>query len=427
MVERLLRMLLADVPREEFESAVAEMSEKMAHQSSTGVARVAAGEVEIVVELRAELERLRRRAYELRGLFDSAGDLSSLRDVEKVLQAIARRSRQLLDTDVAYLMLIDEDRGDTYMRVTDGTITPNFIGIRLPSGVGLGGLVAAKMSPHWTSNYLEDRRYVHVIDEIVDDERLVAILGVPLKVGRRLLGVLFAADRQPRTFSQDEISLLSSLADHAAIAIENASLFQETQSVMNEIAAANEVVESANNRLQGSIEIHERLMDLALTGGSINDVAVAVAEVVGGSLLVLDPDGREIARVQQGTTSGSGKWAKGALSETSGFADLMSRAESGRRTFKVNIEGQDHHVVPIAAGDGYFGVIVFLGTHPSDFDSNILEWASMVMALLLLSTRAQDEAENRFRGELLVELLTSRTEDRDGMTRRARLLAVDLA
>jgi hypothetical protein len=103
-----------------------------------------------------------------------------LQDIEAVLQAFARRSRQLLATDVAYMMLIDIERGDTYMRVTVGMVAPDFTMIRLPMGIGLGGLVAKECSPHWTADYL----------------------GVPLKVDRRLPGVLFAADRQARTFSQ---------------------------------------------------------------------------------------------------------------------------------------------------------------------------------------------------------------------------------
>jgi transcriptional regulator with GAF, ATPase, and Fis domain len=285
-MESLLTMLLTDVPRTEFEATLAGVERRREDGNPQGVPTLR--ELEIVTELRHELERHRTRASGLRGLFETACDLTSLQDIEAVLQAIVRRSRQLLTTDVAYLMLIDTERGDTYMRVTVGTVAPEFTMIRLPMGIGLGGLVAEECSPHWTADYLGDHRFVHHIDDVVIDEHLVAILGVPLKIDRRLLGVLFAADRQARTFSQDEISLLSSLADYAAIAIENASVFRDTVNTMSEITTAKKILDISYDRLQASIDFHEQLMSRVLEGGSTGDVAHAVVETLGGSLAVLD-------------------------------------------------------------------------------------------------------------------------------------------
>jgi len=139
-MESLLTMLLTDVPRTEFEATLAGVERRREDGNPQGVPTLR--ELEIVTELRHELERHRTRASGLRGLFETACDLTSLQDIEAVLQAIVRRSRQLLTTDVAYLMLIDTERGDTYMRVTVGTVAPEFTMIRLPMGIGLGGLVA---------------------------------------------------------------------------------------------------------------------------------------------------------------------------------------------------------------------------------------------------------------------------------------------
>ena len=79
-----------------------------------------------------------------------------------MLAAIVRRARQLLGTDVAYMTLNDADRGDTYMRVTDGCVSARFQRLRLRMGAGLGGLVAADRDARTPPpSYLDDPRFRH--------------------------------------------------------------------------------------------------------------------------------------------------------------------------------------------------------------------------------------------------------------------------
>src|SRR2546430_6114775 len=80
----------------------------------------------LALRVRAELEGRRRREAELSALFETAHDLAGLRDLDAVLQAIVQRARSLLGTDVAYLSLNDPARGDTYMRVTEGSVAARF-------------------------------------------------------------------------------------------------------------------------------------------------------------------------------------------------------------------------------------------------------------------------------------------------------------
>src|SRR5688572_22098 len=67
----------------------------------------------LALRVRGLLERRRRREMELTGLYDTASDLSGLRDLDAVLRAIVHRARNLLSTDIAYMTLNDEERGDT--------------------------------------------------------------------------------------------------------------------------------------------------------------------------------------------------------------------------------------------------------------------------------------------------------------------------
>ncbi|MBM7093751.1 GAF domain-containing protein, partial [Streptomyces sp. S12] len=79
------------------------------------------------------------------------------------LQAIVQRARSLLGTDVAYLSLNDPARGDTYMRVTEGSVAARFQQLRLGMGEGLGGLVAQTARPYVTDDYFRDDRFQHTV------------------------------------------------------------------------------------------------------------------------------------------------------------------------------------------------------------------------------------------------------------------------
>jgi sugar diacid utilization regulator len=415
-VEELAQRLLALLVEDAHPSQLRTLEQE--HVEARGGAQEAEirATVDLAVQLRLRLDRYKRRATELSALYDTAGDLSSLRDVERVLQAIVRRSRTLLGTEVAYLMLLDEERGDAYMRVTEGTSTPGFMDIRLELGVGLGGLVAATARPHWTSDYVGDRDYVHAVDDAVLAERLTAILGVPLRVGRRVLGVLFAADRGPRLWAQEEVSLLASLGAHAAIALENASLFQETREAMARLSAAKQVIERHNSALERAADLHERLAALILRGGDLHGIAAAVSEVLGREMLVTDADGRVLARAGADDAA----LPRGVMSSV--HAAIASRA-----TVTTDTQNDACHVTPVVMGDACLGALVLIGgPPPAPPDARALERAAMVTALLWVTQRAQDEAENRVRGELLAQLLSGAAVDSPSLARRAELIGVDL-
>src|SRR4029453_724266 len=99
-------------------------------------------EYDVATRLRELIARQRAREAELSALYDTASDRTAIRDLDPILAPILPRPRQLLNADMTYLSLNDETEGASYMRVTDGALTPEFRELRPPLGTGLLGLGA---------------------------------------------------------------------------------------------------------------------------------------------------------------------------------------------------------------------------------------------------------------------------------------------
>ncbi|MGC9535768.1 helix-turn-helix domain-containing protein [Streptomyces sp. UG1] len=353
----------------------------------------------LALRVRSELEGRRRREAELSALFETAHDLAGLRDLDAVLQAIVQRARSLLGTEVAYLSLNDPARGDTYMRVTEGSVAARFQQLRLGMGEGLGGLVAQTARPYVTDDYFKDDRFQHTlsIDAGVRDEGLVAILGVPLMLGHHVIGVLFAADRRARVFEREQIALLGSFAALAAAAIDTANLLTETRSALADLERANEIIRDRSGVIERASDVHDRLAQLVLHGGGVHDVAAAVSQVLAGAVEFTE------------------------VTATPAQALEASRAEGHA------VRHADDWIAAVAAGGELLGALVLRGQPGLDpVDQRTLERAATVTSLLLLARRSAAEAEQRVRGELLDDLLDARDRDPRLLRERAARLDADL-
>ncbi|WP_030544152.1 GAF domain-containing protein [Streptomyces albus] len=391
-----LELLSRGAPVEEYEQPL-----RRARADGAGPGELAAlerGKL-LALRVRTELEGRRRREAELSALFETAHDLAGLRDLDAVLQAIVQRARSLLGTECAYMTLNDPEAGDTYMRVTDGSVSARFQQLRLGMGEGLGGLVAQTARPYVTDSYFDDPRFEHTrtIDSGVRDEGLVAILGVPLVIGGSVIGVLFAADRRARVFEREQIALLASFAAHAAVAIDSANLLSETRAALAELETAHGVIRDRSAVIERASEVHDRLTELVLRGGGVRDVADAVAEVLSGAV------------------------------EFTGTGASPDPVVERSRTAGRAVRHGDDWVAAVSAGGELFGALVLHG-HPEldPVDQRTLERAAMVTSLLLIARRSAGEAEQRVRGELLDDLLDAPDRDPSLLRERAARLTADL-
>jgi len=408
---RLLQLLDGAAPAEELARVTTSVRADELGTGTGGDLPPVEQAVETVLRIRRTLAQHRRREAELAALFDTASDLAGLRDTDAVLRAIVHRARMLLHSDIAYLSLNDPPAGRTYMRVTDGSTSALFQQVILGMGEGLGGLVGQSARPYATTDYFADARFNHTtpIDTAVIDEGLVAILGVPLQLGNRVIGVLYAADRHGREFSNEEVSLLTSLANHAAIALDAAQRLERSRTALADLNDANETIRAHNDALRRAEEAHDRLSDLVLRGGGVHQVATALAKVLHGGIVLHDVAGDELARVEAEPMA----------------APIALVNESRASGHSVSQDGI--WVCAVLAGPEPLGSITLTG-HPelAAADRRLFERASVVTALLLLLRRSVAETEDRVRGELVTDLLTAPDRDPTGLLARGKRLGIDL-
>ncbi len=387
-VAHLLDLLARDASAVEFERPVVDA--RAAGLAATDIEALERAK-HVALGVREKLEAHRRREAELAALFQTASDLAALTSVDDVLAAIVRRARALLGRDTAYLCLNDEARGDTYMRVTDGSVSAEFQAVRLPLGAGLGGLVAQQGMPIASVDYFHDERFRRTvaIDSAVLAEGLVSIMGVPLKRGSQVIGVLFAADRRRHDFSREEVALLSSLAAHAAVALDNARLLAETRTALIGLEQANAALREQEHDTELAILAHDRLAELVLRGGGVTEVAAELAALLGGEV------------------------------------DLQVPARSGRSGGPA---GPGESSVPVVAGSEVLGRLVLTRDGaPRPADLRVLQRGAVVTALLLLFNRHLAEVANRGRRDLLEDLLTGSVTDPDEIAARAADLETTLS
>ena len=357
----------------------------------------------------------RRREQQLAALVDTARELASMTDPSVVLDAIVRRARALMGTDVAYLTLYDPQHEDTYMRATAGSVSAQFQVVRLDFGAGLGGLVAESRTPYWTADYFADARFMHTssIDGAVGDEGLIAICGTPLIVKDEFVGVLFASNRTPRPFTHDEVALLGSLAALAAVTIVQVRAAEDSARTLAALSEATERVHQYAAGIERAATAHDRFAEIVLEGGGVDDLTQSLTQLLGGWALLLDEEG--VLRSVAGDAPPTGD----ALHDLA--LRVVAEAEGARLTRVSEV-----WAVGISATDTPFGYLVVGDVSTMDeSDERTVERAAVVTALVLLGERNRAETRQQQRTDVVAGLVGGHG-DLAVLAPAARSLGVDL-
>jgi sigma-B regulation protein RsbU (phosphoserine phosphatase) len=163
-----------------------------------------------------------RRRDHLLSITDSGLAYMSLEDM---LSELLERIREALEVDTAAVLLLDEDRGVLLARAARGLEEEVRQGVQVPLARGFAGRVAAEARP-----IIIDLEHADVVNPILRQKGIRSMLGVPLQVEGRVIGVMHIGTLVLRDFDEDDVALMQLAADRAALAIDDARI-SETRAV----------------------------------------------------------------------------------------------------------------------------------------------------------------------------------------------------
>jgi signal transduction histidine kinase len=173
-------------------------------------------------------------------------------ELDELLPELLARIQLVLDVDTCAILLLDAERNELVARAAvGGGEGDSAQGGRIPVGEGFAGRVALERRPM-----------------IVTDDGVTSLLGVPLVARDRVIGVLHVGSVAPREFTSDDTELLQLVAERAALAIEKASLHEETVRLdelkLNFVAIASHELRTPATAIYGA------LMTLRARGDSLS-------------------------------------------------------------------------------------------------------------------------------------------------------------
>ncbi len=177
------------------------------------------------------LRELKRTVEELAAFNEIGKALTSTLEIREVLKMIMQKVSELLKPQNWSLLLLDDKTGELYFEAAVGEGADLIKGLRVKLGEGIAGWVAREGQPVLVPDVQQDPRFAVRFDD-ASQFKTSAVLAVPIRSKQRTLGVIELINGGAslgKGFSDDDVRTLASIADYAAIALENARNFQRLQ------------------------------------------------------------------------------------------------------------------------------------------------------------------------------------------------------
>ncbi|MEO0562684.1 MAG: GAF domain-containing protein [Chloroflexota bacterium] len=231
---------------------------------------------------------------QLRALADTTALITSTLDVDEVLNQVMDTVIRLTGAERGYIMLKNHETNEMEFRIARGMAQEQLDNNEFIVSRTIVNRVVGSGEPVLTDNASDDERFQGQ-DSIVGFA-LRSILAVPLQTRGETVGVVYCDNRILQgLFRQHEMNLLTAFADQAAVAVENARLFADARSQLNEVTSIRDLMENIFSSVASGI------MTLSIDGTvtTVNSAAETVigqrkTRILGRKLVALVPEGAEV-------------------------------------------------------------------------------------------------------------------------------------
>jgi GAF domain-containing protein len=238
------------------------------------------------------LADLRHHLTQLETLLVLGRVLASTLDLPTLLDLIVKAGREMIDCEACSILLLDSKSGELYFEAACGGAEA-IKRIAVPLDSSVAGWVCRSGRPLVIGDTSADQRFYKQAD-VESSFTTRSILAVPLKLKDKTLGCLEAINKKGGAFGEDDAEILTTLATQAAVAIQNARLFQQNDQIA-------QMVHELRTPLTGIVAYSELLMHpglqpemIAESARTINAEAIRLAQFINDFL--------DLARLESGRT-----------------------------------------------------------------------------------------------------------------------------
>ena len=230
-------------------------------------------------------EEVVKKAKQLDLLTEVSRTIVSDYYLKEILQHIVTMTAQVMDSKICSIMLLDEKREELVIAATQSLSQEYVNKSNLKVGQSISGKVVLKKAPIIVLDVTEEPGYMY--PEIAKKEGIVSLLSVPMMIKDRVIGVINSYTKSEHIFKKEEIDILQTIANQAAVAIENTHLSQEIFAA-KEALESRKLVERAKGILMRELgvsedeaykKIHKKSMDMRKNMREIAEAIILTSDI----------------------------------------------------------------------------------------------------------------------------------------------------
>ncbi|HVO43748.1 MAG TPA: GAF domain-containing sensor histidine kinase, partial [Aggregatilineales bacterium] len=320
-----------------------------------------------------------QRARQMKVLNDISSRLASeFENIEALLKIIIESAVEILNGEAGSLLLVDESSGDMIFQLAIGGSGQDLIGTRIPAGSGIAGEVVKTGKQVIVNDTQRDRRWfgeVRTDGEQMEGRRFAtrSILAVPLTARGGVLGVVEVINKKDGSpFVDEDVNLLTTFASQAAVAIENARLFQMTDLALNERVQQMDTMQRIDQELNRRLNLDkviELTVDFAVReSGAEAGLLALVEEENPPEFTIAGSQGYPEGVLTPGTRASMDSGILGKVYQTGQLSLLTGHEMTLAQDYVETLPGaQAQLAVPLVTGRSVTAVLLLETTRPESF------------------------------------------------------------
>jgi GAF domain-containing protein len=359
---------------------------------------------EAALRVLADVAAALRPRQALESLVGVAKQLIASRDLDAVFLEIANSAARVMRAEMGGILLENPSGTWIEMKCAVGHHTIETANLRMGKGQGLGGWVYETGRPHAVEDWATDPTITKEFLSIASTEGTRSAVGAPIRMDGRAVGVLMVWRRRSSVFADQDIDLMSALADLAGVALARATAIDAERESATRLSDAHEELRARLFDAERAMRIHHGLTQAAVEGAEITTVLAAIADFTDATIGFVDDDMHVITATEEAAerlADSRRHWRNFIREPLPDSASEVAQAVGNPKIWHIR--------APVRTAGITWGTLVLESAHePPPLDRSTLEHAATVCSLLLSHKEAVDAASGRLDSEFVWDLLEGR-------------------